>query len=66
MEDCWTAYEGRVYDITEYAQNAHPGGAKIYLGKGKDCTELFQQYHPWINCHQFLLRYQVGVLVHTK
>jgi hypothetical protein len=34
-------FEGRIYDITEYAQIAHPGGKKIYLGKGKDCTELF-------------------------
>jgi len=39
-EDCWTVYEGRVYDITEYAK-VHPGGRKIFLGKGKDCTELF-------------------------
>jgi cytochrome b involved in lipid metabolism len=41
VEDCWTVFEGRIYDITEYAQIAHPGGKKIYLGKGKDCTELF-------------------------
>lgn len=41
VDDCWTVFEGRVYDITEYAKNAHPGGNKIYLGKGKDCTELF-------------------------
>ena len=59
-EDCWTVYEGRVYDITQYAK-AHPGGRKIFLGKGKDCTELFQQYHPWVNCHMMLQKYQVGV-----
>lgn len=40
-DDCWTVYEGRVYDVTEYAK-VHPGGRKIFLGKGKDCTELFQ------------------------
>ena len=39
-EDCWTVYQGRIYDVTEYAK-VHPGGRKIFLGKGKDCTELF-------------------------
>ena len=40
-DDCWTVYQGRIYDVTEYAE-VHPGGRKIFLGKGKDCTELFQ------------------------
>jgi len=40
-DDCWTVYQGRIYDVTEYAK-VHPGGRKIFLGKGKDCTELFQ------------------------
>jgi cytochrome b involved in lipid metabolism len=35
--DCWTIYQGRVYDVTKYAP-VHPGGKKIFLGKGKDCT----------------------------
>ena len=39
-DDCWTVHEGRVYDVTEYAK-VHPGGKKIFLGSGKDCTELF-------------------------
>lgn len=64
-KDCWTVYEGRVYDITEYAK-VHPGGRKIFLGKGKDCTELFQQYHPWVNCHAMLAKYQVGVMSFDK
>ena len=38
--DCWTIYDGRVYDITEYAK-VHPGGRKIFLGKGKDCTAIY-------------------------
>ena len=24
-QDCWTVYEGRVYDVTEYLKR-HPGG----------------------------------------
>ena len=40
-EDCWTIYKGRVYDITSYI-TVHPGGKKIMLGKGKDCTNLFE------------------------
>lgn len=64
-EDLWTVYEGRIYDITEYAK-VHPGGRKLFLGKGKDCTELFQQYHPWVNCHAMLQKYQVGVMNFTR
>ena len=59
--DCWTIYEGKVYDITEYSK-VHPGQRKIYLGKGKDCTELFKQYHQWVNCKYIIGKYQVGVL----
>ena len=40
IDDCWTIYQGKIYDITEYA-SVHPGGKKIFLGKGKDCTKLF-------------------------
>jgi len=61
-DDCWTVYEGRVYDITEYAK-FHPGQRKIYLGKGKDCTELFKQYHSWVNVKYIIGKYQVGVLM---
>ena len=60
-DDCWTVYEGRIYDVTQYAK-VHPGGKKIFLSKGKDCTELFNKYHPWVNCHFMLAKYQVGVV----
>ena len=36
-DDCWTVYENRIYDVTQYAK-VHPGGRKIFLGAGKDCT----------------------------
>jgi cytochrome b involved in lipid metabolism len=33
--DCWTVYDGIVYDITSYIKS-HPGGKKIMAGAGKD------------------------------
>ena len=39
-DDCWTIYKGKIYDVTEYAK-VHPGGRKIFLGKGKDCKDLY-------------------------
>ena len=59
--DCWTVYQGRIYDVTKYA-NVHPGGKKIFLGKGKDCTELYNKYHPWVNCHAIVGKFQVGII----
>ena len=47
--------------MTEYAK-VHPGGRKIFLGKGKDCTELFDKYHPWVNCDFLIGKYLVGLL----
>jgi len=38
--DCWTAIEGRVYDITKYVDE-HPGGYIILDAAGKDGTKLF-------------------------
>ena len=46
--DCWTIYKGKIYDVTQYAKS-HPGGKKIFLGKGKDCTELYDKYHKYVN-----------------
>ena len=54
QSDCWTVYEGLVYDMTEYAPR-HPGGAKIFAGKGKDCTEMFKKFHsPAVRFHDIL------------
>jgi cytochrome-b5 reductase len=45
---------GKIYDISLYAEY-HPGGVeKLFLGAGKDCTKLFNQFHPWVNGHAFL------------
>lgn len=39
-EDCWTAIEGKVYNLTSYV-NRHPGGPSILQACGKDGTSLF-------------------------
>jgi cytochrome b involved in lipid metabolism len=59
--DCWTVYNGIVYDVTHYA-SAHPGGMKIFAGKGKDCTEDYNRYHRWIDCDRTIGKYMMGVL----
>ncbi|KRX09991.1 Cytochrome b5-like heme/steroid binding domain [Pseudocohnilembus persalinus] len=63
--DCWTVYQGKVYDITNYIRY-HPGGQKIMLGAGKDCTALFTKYHSWVNGSFILQKYQVGYVVMRK
>lgn len=60
-DDCWTVYEGKVYDITSYIKS-HPGGKKIMAGAGKDCTKLFNEYHHWVNCEFIIGKLQIGVL----
>ena len=58
--DCWTAYNGKVYNITNYLPY-HPGGDKLMLGAGKDCTALFNKYHRWVNGHAMLSNCLIGV-----
>jgi len=61
--DCWTAYNGKVYNISQYLP-FHPGGASILMqGAGKDCTKLFQKYHAWVNIESMLAKCYVGTLM---
>lgn len=61
--DCWTAYKGKVYNITQYLPY-HPGGKKILLqGAGKDSTDLFDKYHKWVNIASILTKCDVGILM---
>ena len=42
-QGCWTVINGKVYDITEYADTfKHPGGEMIYQACGKDGIALFE------------------------
>lgn len=43
--DCWVIVRDKVYDVTAWVPQ-HPGGALIYVSAGKDCTQLFDSYHP--------------------
>ena len=43
--DCWIIIRDKVYDVTDWVPK-HPGGALIYINAGKDCTQLFDSYHP--------------------
>lgn len=42
--DCWTVIRGKVYDISEWANN-HPGGTVIRLAFARDATALVESYH---------------------
>lgn len=60
--DCWTAYRGKVYNISNYLPY-HPGGEAFLLkGAGKDCTELFDKYHAWVNIESMLGKCLIGNL----
>ncbi|BEJ10779.1 hypothetical protein CspHIS471_0102010 [Cutaneotrichosporon sp. HIS471] len=42
----WVAIDGKVYDVSEFA-NIHPGGSRILLENGgRDTTKLFHAIHP--------------------
>jgi cytochrome b involved in lipid metabolism len=61
--DCWTAYKGRVYNITQYIAY-HPGGVKqLMVGAGKDCTVQFNKFHAWVNMDSMMSKCLIGVLL---
>lgn len=49
---------GNTYDLNEYVPK-HPGGELAILSaRGRDCTALFETYHPWNeNNRKLLARY---------
>ena len=62
-EDAWMALNGQVFNITAYIR-FHPGGVdEIMRGVGDDATELFQEYHPWVNAAAMLKPCYIGALV---
>jgi len=53
-EYIWTVH-GKDYDLNEFV-NRHPGGKEaILLGRGRDCTALFESYHPFTNRHRYVM-----------
>lgn len=60
-DDAWIALNGKVYDMTKYV-DCHPGGRVIMQAAGKDGTELFRKFHPWVNADALIGKLQIGVL----
>ena len=47
MEDCWVAYKGKVYDVTDWLPK-HPGSAQAilpYCGSATEFEEAFTKKH---------------------
>ena len=65
LDDCWTVYRGKVFNITPYL-DFHPGGVPIMMkGAGKDMTELFQKHHSWVNFESMVGALYLGDLERT-
>ncbi|KAG7384104.1 Cytochrome b5 reductase 4 [Phytophthora pseudosyringae] len=61
-DDCWSVLDGKVYNMTPYLK-FHPGGiADLLLSAGGDCTDLFNEKHPWVNGHSMLDKCYIGQL----
>ncbi|PFH47944.1 hypothetical protein AMATHDRAFT_66474 [Amanita thiersii Skay4041] len=62
-DDAWSAFNGKVYNITPYIA-FHPGGEKeIMRVAGRDGTKLFALTHAWVNVDFMLDACLVGFLV---
>ena len=60
ISDCWIVIESRAYDITTYVRS-HPGGwLPLQNMAGKDCTDVFSNYHPASVYQRLLPSYYVG------
>eukprot|EP00455_Lapot_gusevi_P009201 TRINITY_DN1410_c0_g1_i3.p2 TRINITY_DN1410_c0_g1~~TRINITY_DN1410_c0_g1_i3.p2 ORF type:complete len:448 (+),score=165.22 TRINITY_DN1410_c0_g1_i3:110-1453(+) len=62
-ESAWIYIENKVYDITKWLDE-HPGGKDVLLlVAGRDCTNLFESYHPFSSKpHAVLKTYYIGDL----
>ncbi|CAA7269632.1 unnamed protein product [Cyclocybe aegerita] len=62
-DDAWSAFNGKVYNITPYLP-FHPGGEKELMRvAGRDGTKLFASTHGWVNVDFMLDASLVGFLV---
>uniref|UniRef100_A0A914PAI2 Cytochrome b5 heme-binding domain-containing protein n=1 Tax=Panagrolaimus davidi TaxID=227884 RepID=A0A914PAI2_9BILA len=58
--DCWILLFGNVYDVTKYLEY-HPGGIpELMRAAGTDASDLFNQYHAWVNYQNMLKACIVG------
>eukprot|EP00933_Yihiella_yeosuensis_P045819 TRINITY_DN41240_c0_g1_i1.p1 TRINITY_DN41240_c0_g1~~TRINITY_DN41240_c0_g1_i1.p1 ORF type:complete len:585 (-),score=102.45 TRINITY_DN41240_c0_g1_i1:318-1961(-) len=59
-ESIWIIVDGRVYDLTRYVDK-HPGGPLMITNMaGKDCTDVFANYHPAKVYKQMLPAFLIG------
>ncbi|CAL1717128.1 unnamed protein product [Somion occarium] len=62
-DDAWSAFNGKVYNITPYLPY-HPGGEKELMRvAGRDGSKLFALTHGWVNIDYMLDECLVGFLV---
>jgi len=62
-DDAWSAFNGKVYNITAYLPY-HPGGEKELMRvAGRDGSKLFALTHAWVNLDYMLDVCLVGFLV---
>ncbi|WXC53458.1 hypothetical protein QX201_013100 [Fusarium graminearum] len=62
-KDAWMALNGKVYNVTPYA-DFHPGGIpELMRGAGRDATKIYGEVHPWVNYETMLSACLVGLLV---
>ncbi|PRP81239.1 cytoplasmic protein [Planoprotostelium fungivorum] len=62
-DDLWMVLKGKVYNCTAYLK-FHPGGVpELMRGAGKDGSQLFDEYHAWVNPDATLKGCMVGIYV---
>ena len=60
--DGWIVLRGKVYFLSPYLAY-HPGGQSVLLKVlGKDATQLYDRYHPWVNEENLIGKLWIGVL----
>eukprot|EP01032_Pedospumella_encystans_P020360 gene20360-23126_t len=58
-EDAWLSYQGKVYDVSNWAD--HPGGSVIFTHAGDDCTDVFAAFHP-VSAFKSMEVFEIGEL----
>ncbi|KZT01425.1 cytochrome b5 [Laetiporus sulphureus 93-53] len=62
-EDAWSAFNGKVYNITPYLPY-HPGGEQELMRvAGRDGSKLFALTHAWVNLDYMLDACLIGFLI---
>eukprot|EP00756_Hemistasia_phaeocysticola_P017117 Hpha_TRINITY_DN15519_c3_g13::TRINITY_DN15519_c3_g13_i1::g.105110::m.105110/K00326/E1.6.2.2; cytochrome-b5 reductase len=62
MGDMWMVFKGMVYDVSAFALH-HPGGSEVLLPvAGRDCTVMYNKYHPWVQFDAMLAKHAIGPL----